>query len=70
MRPGQPPQVGEMVRIIRKHKRGAELVACTSETLRSIALEDTDESTRMLAAVLAAMNSGQRKLLAFKARLP
>lgn len=70
-REGKAPQVGEMVRIVRKHPRGKELIACTDATLRALALDRSKpEDVRMLAAVLARMSAGQRQLLALKARLP
>ena len=68
-REGKPPQVGEMVAIVRSHPRGAALVHADADTLRRVSAEGADENTRMLAAVLATMTPAQLALLRFKARL-
>lgn len=68
-RAGKPPQVGEMVGLVRAHPRGAAMALSDAETLRRIADESNDEATRMLAAVLATMSPAQMALLRFKARL-
>ena len=68
-RTGKPPQVGEMVAIVRNHPRGAALVHAAPDVLQRVSVEADDEATRMLAAVLASMSPAQMKLLRFKARL-
>lgn len=64
-----PPSVGEMVRLIRRDRaKRLPLTDMTSAELLALASTSEDSETRLLAAVLSAMSSGQRCLLRFKSR--
>jgi hypothetical protein len=63
-----PPSVGEMVPLMRRRPKDVALLELDTGDLMALSQSDVDESTRMLASVLATMTTGQRALLRFKAR--
>jgi len=68
-RDGKAPQVGEMVRLLRRRPHARHLVGETQPKLEAMAREDNEELA-MLAGLLLAMSPGQIALLRSRLKVP